>query len=339
MGAWTDAVEAKARIIHGQLAAARALALRNDADPDEVERHYFDLLSLLYGDEFPFASLVDSSDLVARFEGPAVSGRDPTVAIVTSMCSELRKQIQGIAKSIVGLESDERVRWPTDLDPQLAGVTRGSLVIGVRIQSAEESSSDQPSLPHVSEPVVEAVRSAVRSLAIVARHVRDEGLDEAIEQALPDPAIRDTVTVAASRLAPSGQRGIKSLSLYEPDGLGAEVAPLTPRSRRVLSRAVHRPVRVSGRGVFEGMVREVDLDARRFEIRNVPGVGAIRCVYAPEVDTLVREILDARIRVEGAYEALPNRKPRLLTVSALKVVDRSSFQGDLFDQWSEVERR
>ncbi len=336
MGTWTDAVEAKARIIHGQMAAARTLALRNDVDPGEVERHYFDLLSLLYSDEFPFASLVDSSDLVARFEGPAVSGRDPTVSVVTSMCSELRKQIQGIARSIVGLESDERVRWPTHLDPQLAGITRGSLVIGVRIQPADESSSDQLALPHVSEPVVEAVRSAVRSLATVARHVGDEGLDKRVEDALPDPAVRDTVTVAASRLAPSGRRGIKSLSLYEPDSFGVKVAPLTPRSRKVLGRAVHRPVRVGGRGTFEGMVREVDLDARRFEIRNVAGVGAIRCVYSADVDRLVREILDARIQVEGDYETLPNRKPRLLKVSALKVVDRSSSQGELFDHWTEM---
>ena len=126
------------------------------------------------------------------------------------------------------------------------------------------------------------------------------------------------------------------MSLYEPDSLGVKVAPLTPRSRKVLSRAVHRPVRVSGRGTFEGMVREVDLDARRFEIRNVAGVGAIRCVYSADVDRLVREILDARIQVEGDYETLPNRKPRLLKVLALKVVDRSSSQGELFDQWTQM---
>ena len=103
--------------------------LRNHASPREVELHYFDLLNALYGDEFPFAQLMDSSDLVARFEGPAVSGRDPTVSIVTLMCSDLRQQIRRIAKSIVGLSGDDRTRWPNELDPQLAGITRGSLVI------------------------------------------------------------------------------------------------------------------------------------------------------------------------------------------------------------------
>ena len=77
MGPWTESVEAKARIIHGQLAAARALASRNRIDPTEVERPYLDLLNRLYRDEFQFALLVDSSDLVARFTGPAVATGDP----------------------------------------------------------------------------------------------------------------------------------------------------------------------------------------------------------------------------------------------------------------------
>ena len=338
MGAWTDAVEAKARIIHEQMAAVRGLASRNDTDPREVERPYFDLLNALYSDEFPFAQLVDSSDLVARFEGPAVSGRDPTVSIVASMCGELRKQIQRVAKAIVGLESDEPARWPTELDPQLAGITRGSLVVGIRIQPAEdEERTNQPSLPHLSESVFEAVRDAVKSLATVARYVRDEGFYDALQEVLPDPAVRDTVTVALSRLAPTGRRGIESLALYEPDSWGREAAPLTPRSRRALNRAVDRPVRVSGSGTFEGLVREVDLDARRFEIRHVEGIGAIRCVYMSEMDALVREILDARIRVEGGYETLANSQPRLMRVAAMKVVGRSPSQEEMFQTWTQPE--
>ena len=62
MGVWVDSVEARARIIHGQAAAARALASRNHADPDEFTRPYLDLLNRLYREEFPFAQLVDSSD-------------------------------------------------------------------------------------------------------------------------------------------------------------------------------------------------------------------------------------------------------------------------------------
>lgn len=322
MGAWTDSVEARARIIHDQAAAARALASRSQGDPNEFARPYLDLLSRLYRDEFQFAQLVDSSDLVACFAGPAVSHGDPPVSIVTSMFANLRKQIQGIAKSIVGLTSDERVRWPTDLDPRLSGVARGSLVVGIRIQAdGVDGVSGQRPLPEVSEPVLQAVRLAVRSVATVPQFVGGDGVDEAIEEAFPDPAVRDTVMVAASRLAPTGRRGIDSLAFYGPDDPGEEAKPLTVRSRKILRGAIARPVRVGGHGSFIGVVREIDLDAKRFEIRHVANVGAIRCVYGPHMEDLARQILDKPVRVKGRYEMLANRKPRLIEVSSMDVLN------------------
>ena len=321
MGPWTESVEAKARIIHGQLAAARALASRSRIDPTEVERPYLDLLNRLYRDEFQFAQLVDSSDLVARFTGPAVATGDPPVSVVASMFSNLRRQIQGIAKSIVGLDSDEHVRWPAGLDPHLAGVAHGSLIVGIRIRSdGIDAISGQRSLPGVSGRVLQGVRDAVKSVAIIARYVHDDGVDDAIEDAFPDPAIRDTVMVAASKLAPTGRRGIDSLAFYRPDSAGEEPWPLTAVSRRVLREAVARPVKVSGRDSFVGIVREIDLDARRFEIRHVDGIGAIRCVYRSDMEATVRQILDRHVRVQGDYETSGNRKPRLIDVSSMEVL-------------------
>ena len=140
--------------------------------------------------------------------------------------------------------------------------------------------------------------------------------------------------VAASRLAPSGRRGIDRLSLYEPASARGDIAPLTRHSRRVLNHAVavHRPIRASGSGVFQGVVREVDLDARRFEIRHVPEIGAIRCAYGSNLDALIRQVLDSTIEVQGEYETSPNRKPRLLTVGTVRVTSRPS-QMALSEEW------
>ena len=323
MGAWTETVEAKARIIHGQIAAARAMALKNGIDPAGVERPYLDLLNQLYRDEFYFAQLVDNSDLVARFEGPALSGGNPTVSVVTTLCSQLRKQIQGIAKSITGLATDQRLSWPSSLDPQLSGITAGSFVVGICIPGAGNgSNSHQAAFPEMSVPLLDAVRQATKSIASVARYIREDSVDEAIERSFPDPAIRDTVMVAACKLAPSGRKGIHRLSFYAPDSVGMEATPLTPRSRRVLRRVVERPVRVSRSGSFEGVVRAIDLDARRFEIRHVTEFGVIRCVYALEHDSLVRQILDAKVWIEGQYETRADQKPRLMQVASMKLLAR-----------------
>jgi len=321
MGIWIDSVEAKARIIHEQLAVARQLAESNREDPNQISEPYLELLRKLYEDEFSFANLADSSDLVARFSGPAVSDRDPTVTIVAGVFKDIRDQIRGIAKSIVGLTGTGRTRWPTELDPHLSGLAHGSLIIGVSVPSpADEDSFGQTSIPGISEQVYESVRSAVRSLAVIARYVEQDRINEDIRAEFPDPAIRDTVMVAASKLAPSGRRGIESVSFSSPDVSTEEPAQLTPLSRRILNQSLSKPVRVSGDGQFKGVVREIDLDARRFELRRVQGAGAIRCVYDPSQQELVRSILDAQIRVSGSYEAAENEQPRLISVSSIEVV-------------------
>ena len=330
MSSWTDSVESKAAIIHSQIAAARVLAEKHGGNADDVSARYFALLRTLYEDEFPFARMADASDLVARFQGPSVDLEQPPVTVVSYVFRDLRDQIRSIAKAIVGLTSDHRLRWPAELDPQLAGLARGSLLVGLKVpRPTDENQTGQILLPEVSEQVFNSVRSAVRSLSAIAKHVREDSVDDAIREEFPDPAIRDTVMVAASRLAPTGKRGINSVVFYGPERDQIEPRALTSRSRAVLIRALARPVKVKSSGIFEGTVREIDLDARRFEIRGVTSAGAIRCVYENKLDKLVREILDARVSVSGSYETIGNQVPRLVQVGAIKLVKSTPEQGNL----------
>lgn len=331
MGNWTDSVERKAAIIHSQLAAARHLAAANGASEDAIAAPYLKLLRTLYSEEFPFAQLSDSSDLVARFRGPAVDIHDPTVSIVISLFSDLREQIRSIAKSIVGLSTDKRMSWPSQLDPHLSGIAHGSLLVGVSVSppSGDTTKGHQYEIEGASAQVFESVRAAVRSLSLVARYVNDSGVDDSIREAFPDPAIRDTVMVAAKRLAPTGRRGIDSVSFFSPEAEQTQVELLTPKSRLALSHALLAPVKVSTTGTFEGLLREVDLDARRFEIRGVSGVGAIRCVYGPTHDQTVRSALDARIRVGGRYDTIEGQRPRFMAVDILEVLALPAVQLNL----------
>jgi len=328
MGAWTNAVERKAAIIHSQLAMARTLALANRANPDQVSEPYLSLLRTLYAEEFPFAQLTDSSDLVARFRGPAVDIHDPTVSIVISLFSELREQIRSIAKSIVGLASDKRMLWPAQLDPHLSGLAHGSLLVGVSVSppASDTAKGHQYEIEGASQQVFESVRSAVRSLSLVAHYVGDNGVTDAIREVFPDPAIRDTVLVAARRLAPTGRRGIDSVSFSSPETEQDRVETLTPKSRLVLTQALFSPVKVNTTGTFDGLVREVDLDARRFEIRGVSGIGAIRCVYGSMHDEVVRAALDAKIRVSGRYDTIEGKRPRFMAVDSLEVLNSPGEQ-------------
>jgi len=322
MGTWTQAVEHKAAIIHSQLAAARSLAAANGAHGDDIAAPYLSLLRTLYAEEFPFAQLTDSSDLVARFTGPAVDIQDPTVSIVISLFSEMREQIRGIAKSVVGLATDRRVLWPSQLDPHLSGIAHGSLLVGVSVSppAKDTAKGHQYEIDGSSEQVFESVRAAIKSLALVGRYISDAGVDESIREAFPDAAVRDTVMVAARRLAPTGRRGIDSVSFFTSEVQDQQIQLLTPKSRQTLSHALTAPIKVSTAGTFEGILREVDLDARRFEIRGVRGVGAIRCLYGPMHDQSVRDALDARIRVVGRYDSIESARPRFIAIDTLEVL-------------------
>ena len=294
--------------------------MANGHSPEDISAPYLELLRSLYSEEYPFAQLTDSSDLVARFSGPAVDVRDPTVSVVISVFSDIREQIRAIAKSVVGLATDRQVRWPAHLDPHLSGITHGSLIVGVSVAPPPlEDQRAQLELAGVSDQVFESIRVAVRSLSAVAHHISDVAVMPSLRDAIPDPAVRDTVLVAAKRLAPTGRRGITAVTFFSSGQQVEAPAPLTSRSRLAIAAELHAPVHLHSQGSFEGVLREVDLDAKRFEIRGVADVGSLRCAYGDRHESEVRRALDVRVRVGGTFETLPNGRPRLVAVESLEV--------------------
>ncbi|MFZ5697803.1 MAG: hypothetical protein ACOY9J_03625 [Pseudomonadota bacterium] len=333
MGIWTEMVERKASIIHAQMSAAREIALANGGSPEQISEPYLKLLRALYADEFPFAQLTDSSDLVARFSGPAVDVRDPAVSIVISVFSDIRGQIRSIAKSVAGLSSESQIRWPAHLDPHLAGIARGSLIVGVSVVPPEfNKPGSQLEFAGVSEHIFASVLSAIRGLSSVARHIGENEISQSLNEEFPDPAVRDTVLVAARRLSPTGRRGIDSVSFFSPKTKEENPVELTQRSRQVIAGALNAPVHRHTEGSFEGVLREVDLDAKRFEIRGVSGVGSIRCAYAERHEADVRKSLDARVKISGRFEALPSGRPRMVAVESVERIGASPSQLQISDE-------
>ena len=135
--------------------------------------------------------------------------------------------------------------------------------------------------------------------------------------------------VAASKLAPTGRKGIEGVAFYGPEETGVEAPLLTARSRKVLNQALGSPIRVKGHGSFEGVVRAIDLDARRFHIREVEHIGGLRCMYGPGEYEIAKMALDRRVRVTGNYEVTENQRPRLIAVTSIELMDDSARQGNL----------
>ena len=97
-------------------------------------------------------------------------------------------------------------------------------------------------------------------------------------------------------------------------------AAFTNRERVVLREsALRTPVmRAVASGTFVGELREVDLDAKRFHLRNVPGIGGIRCVLGNLNADTARKLIGHGVRVSGEYEADADGKPRLMRVQTVE---------------------
>jgi hypothetical protein len=325
-GKWTREVHEKARVIHSQIAALQTKAREsNDADrlTALLSEPYFKLLDRLFTDELPWAQAMDNSDLVVRLQGPAASEDAPRIKLISDTFDAVRDQVHKIAKAIAGI-SPGRGKLPADVDLGLSGFARGSVVIGVKVRAVEDLK--QVSLLGEDDPLLVATREALHQLGEVPRYISETGLDDRFAQAIPDPSVRDTVLAAAVKLGPTGYRGIDSVELSSPGSPGKR-APITPHIRTLMRHAMVRPVKQTETGQFVGVVRELDLDLMRFDLRRIADeMSSIRCAYFDLSEPRALSLLNSLVRVTGAVEFGANKTPRLLQVERLEVL------GSLADQ-------
>ena len=158
------------------------------------------------------------------------------------------------------------------------------------------------------------MHSVLSGIAETPGFFTETGVREEISERFPDHAIRDSLLSAVYNLAPTGRRGIASVTFYAGGEPARPAVPLTAATRRFLRPLLDKPVSSDVSGEFRGTIRAVDLDARRFVLRGVPDVGAIRCAYPAALDARVRSLLasGAKIEVRGSHE--PTNHPRLVQV-------------------------
>ena len=101
MGIWIDAVEARARLIHQEIAGAQMLARSRGLDPQVFSGGLYDELARLYRDNYAYAQLADHADLIARYRGPGVVNREPPISLVTCLFGKLKEEIRAIAVTLL----------------------------------------------------------------------------------------------------------------------------------------------------------------------------------------------------------------------------------------------
>lgn len=323
-GKWSEVLDYKARILYSQIASLQKGLAEEGAGDDLVEtmcRPYVEMLKSMYAEDYPFAKAIEESDLVLFLEGPAIRRENPRVSVITGVFTRVRTQVANLAKAIAQL-SDIAGRVPKEMDLGLSGFARGSLVLGFTLPSSSDTEGPQLNLLGEQDPYYQAAREAIRTMGIVTKHLTEAEPGEELSALIPDARVRDTALSAIRALSPTVRQGIESVKMAG-NRLG-DLSPgaLTPAIREKVRRQLVHPVIGQEKATFDGDVREIDLDARRFELRHIENfeINDLRCSYVDKTDEEASAWLNKRVRVSGLVERDLRGKARLLDMATIKIL-------------------
>ena len=318
MNSWKDQLERQARSLIREIAS-----LENYLDPERPSStldELFATLQRIYVADLPLADLRDSSDLLIRLKGDAFEER-PRLQLITSIFENVTSRVTELTKVILGRWADGRVS-PSSLDLSLSGMARGSLLFGL---SADMDRKGKSPLLGDSDTLFVSTRQALDTIDLVAHLVEDNKdrvqLEEVSEQ-IENPRIRDAALLAVQRLAPSGRRGIDTFSV---SSRGEKPARLNSDHRRAIRESLFKPV-IHGEDVeLLGYVREIDLDAHRFDLRGIDDeeIRDVRCAYRNLPDVRGRDLLGSYVKVTGLVERTADGVPRLLSVNHVEIREKA----------------
>jgi hypothetical protein len=308
MTTWSSVARKRVRLVQDELLQIARWAQEGAVAPERMEmiaQPCREMLDQLYERDLPIAKLADESDLLVHVRGPAAAGPAPRVSVVTRLLGQTRDQITRLSKHLGGYTT---VRVPAALDMDFVGIASGSLYIGFSTVDDKDAA--------LTRAAVDAFAAAG---ALVAAEQTVEQSFGALTAKFDDPAERDTAVAVVRHLSPSGRAGITEIRVFG-RRIARSVSLTTETRRHARMLMAQPPLAPTERVTFIGTVREVDLDAARFEIRNVEGhPDDIRCAH--ELDEQdIKELIDHRVRVTGWAEYGPKKDVRLLWVDEVERV-------------------
>ena len=315
MSEWAAVVRSQVRLVVDQIAELRA-RLPSSGPADHRFDNYYKMLEELFDRDLRLAQLRDNSDLLLRAEGEAFS-HDPRLQLVSAIFSNVTTQVTDLTKAILGLRLDGIIK-PSVVDLGLSGIAKGSLYFGLKAQVPDKT---MPLLGD-ADTLYDSTKTALHIIDEVAHTVEhdDEHVSlEEVSHVVADPRVRDAALLAVQRISPTGRRGIETISV---SGSKSTPAELTPSHRKAIRASLEKPV-IRGEEIeFVGQVREIDLDARRFDLRGIADeqVRDLRCAYRSVEGVNPRSLLGATVRARGLVERSGDDIPRLMSVRKLEIV-------------------
>jgi hypothetical protein len=315
---WRELIDTQARCLHQQIAATQRLVSENGGDAqllDQACQPYYQLLERLYTEDLPLANAVDHSDLLLHLDGSGLQTVNPRLSLVAGVFGDVRKQISGMIKTLAGA-INETLTLPKEIDLGLTSFARGSLYLGF---SLPEPDNNYKFL--TGDPLVTASREALQALGQITTDLESSDAYEKVRHQFPDPMIRDAGLTAVAHLAPSGRRGIDTVDLTGRCLPDTQWRHLTVQTRQRVRDWLDKPVLSTELVTLTGIVREIDLDAHRFELRQIESnaLTALRAIYPATFDRQAKTWLDHHAQITGHVETYQD-KPRLIQIEEIRLL-------------------
>lgn len=328
---WQELVDHKALHLIEQIAAAHEWVKEHgNGDPAfyrDMSADHLQWLRELYVYELPLAKMLDESDLTVELRGPAAMIAHPRLNIVTSTFAKVRKNVAQVTRAVAGVrdpKSDLPFQMPETMELGFSSIVRnGSIHFGFSLPMPEED------VLKGDDPLYRAIVSAVAAIKQVSFSLSEldseAAVEEEVKQTITDPKLRDSALIAVRELAPSGRsHGINAVTIAGGAVRAADIKPLTMDSRRTVRHILATPVKRTEVITITGIVRETDLDDKRFEVRGIEeGIATdLRCIYGHKIaDRTASKWLNQRVEVRGRVERDARGHARLMKISSLKLID------------------
>jgi hypothetical protein len=321
---WKDVLDHKAHVLYSNIAHMQSELRAVGASENDIEdlcEPYYELLESLYSEDYPLIEALETSDLVVRIEGAAIDKHSPRVSVVTSYFNKVKTQVTAIAKALANLDDRQRT-MPREFDLTVSAFAKGSLVIGFSLPTTQDlEQPGQSTLFGENDPFYLAARNAMKTLGVVSHLVIDNAPKEELAKAVPDARVRDIALTAVKELAPSGRTGVSSVSLAGKEVGQFEQGKLTKETRKVAEKVMENPVTSNEVATFYGQVREIDLDAHRFDLRHIENLESneVRCVYKGYSDEAASEWINRYVAVTGRVDRDAKARARLMVIESIEI--------------------
>lgn len=316
-------VEFRAKALQDQIFAWQSLmsseagagAIRSGTvDPQKVLAPLFDKLRRLYVEDLPMAKLRQNSDLIIHAEGPSTNGDAPQLRAVNWIGRTVRAQFTKLAAAALPVSDSIALNIAKQAEWGITGLVPGSIYMGFALERPHSPLGFEISDQHAFDLIVEAARS----ISIVPQFIKSDGVNSDLTEAISDPALRDAAMMAALQLSPTKKSTFETVEIFAPGGANGK---LHHRERVALQQALISPMMKKKQfGEFVGELNEVDLDSSRFQVRNIAGVGTLRC-FMDFTAVHARHWLGQKIRVSGIYDTDKSGRPRLMRVQEIKILE------------------